>query len=294
MNKTPRVYCYGEVLWDCFPDREILGGAPFNVAFRLNELGADVQVISAVGDDSRGQHALRGMSEFGLTTGLVTLHKDLETGYVQVHLDQSGAATYTITEPVAWDRIPASINDLQQSSILIFGSLALRQEFNKEQLQKLLGHCDFCVFDINLRPPHYEMDYLVSLLPQCDCLKLNEEELPMLLDRLNITTTGLEQQLIKLSEASGVSTICVTLGADGAALWHNEKLYNQPGFPAQVADTVGAGDSFLAGLVYKLFIENTRAEVALEFGCALGSLVASKAGATATVTLEEINDLLQL
>ena len=137
MTKTPRIYCYGELLWDCFPDREILGGAPFNVAYRLHSLEAEVQLLSAVGDDPRGQEALNGLVQFGLNIKGIQVHKDLETGYVKVHLDTRGAATYSIGMPVAWDRITA-LARIDPDSILIFGSLALRQDYNKRQIKGLM------------------------------------------------------------------------------------------------------------------------------------------------------------
>lgn len=293
MSKPKLVYCYGELLWDCFPEREILGGAPFNVAYRLHSLGTKVELISAVGNDVRGQDALNGLVEFGLKIRSVKVHPKIPTGFVQVHLDANGAATYTIAEPVAWDRIPVPSTSNWSDSILIFGSLALRNDFNKAQLEGLIEKSDISVFDINLRPPHYNMEYLVQLIHKCDCLKLNEEELLLVLKTLRINDHTLADQLKTLASRSNTATICVTLGAAGAALWHKGSFYSHSGFPAEVADTVGAGDAFLAGFVHTLYIGDKNPEEALGFGCALGSLVASKEGATALVELEEINRLLE-
>lgn len=292
MMNDRKVYCYGELLWDCFPEKEILGGAPFNVAYRLHNLGASVALISAVGYDTRGQDALRGLSQFGLSTNTTAVHAELPTGYVEVHLDNEGAATYTIAEPVAWDKIPADEIKIEPDSLLIFGSLALRRDYNKQQIDRLLTAATLSVFDINLRPPHYRMGHLIDLVKKCDCLKLNEEELILLIEDLNIKADGLEEQMMRISHNTTTPTICVTLGGEGAALYHNGLFYRHPGFPAKVADTVGAGDAFLAGFVHALFISKTTPEAALEFGCALGSLVASSAGATAPVAVKEIDQLI--
>ncbi|WP_374957823.1 carbohydrate kinase [Gilvibacter sp.] len=284
---TPNVVCYGEILWDCFPDREVLGGAPFNVAFRLHRLGAEVQLISAVGNDARGHETYFALEELGLDTTCIYPHKELATGYVNVELDQAGAATYTIGQPVAWDHIPAP-EILVDNPILVFGSLALREPFNLSQLHKLVERCDTVVFDINLRPPHYQMNQLIPLMEKASCIKLNEDELPLVLKELDITADALEQQLRLLAAETQTETICVTLGAEGAAVLHGGEFYSQKGFPAQVVDTVGSGDAFLAAFIYGFYLLQEGPQAALKRGCALGSLVAATAGATAEIPMTEL------
>ncbi|WP_374959789.1 carbohydrate kinase [Gilvibacter sp.] len=284
---TPNVVCYGEILWDCFPDREVLGGAPFNVAFRLHRLGAEVQLISALGNDARGHEAYFVLEELGLDTTCIYPHKELATGYVNVELDQAGAATYTIGQPVAWDHIPAP-EILVDNPILVFGSLALREPFNLSQLHKLVERCDTVVFDINLRPPHYQMNQLIPLMEKASCIKLNEDELPLVLKELDITADALEQQLRLLAAETQTETICVTLGAEGAAVLHGGEFYSQKGFPAQVVDTVGSGDAFLAAFIYGFYLLQEGPQAALKRGCALGSLVAATAGATAEIPMTEL------
>lgn len=284
---TPNVVCYGEILWDCFPDREVLGGAPFNVAFRLHKLGAEVQLISAVGNDTRGHETYFDLEELGLDTTCIYPHKELATGYVNVELDQAGAATYTIGQPVAWDHIPAP-EILVDNPILVFGSLALREAFNLSQLHKLVERCDTVVFDINLRPPHYQMNQLIPLMEKANCIKLNEDELPLVLKELDITADALEQQLHLLAAETQTETLCVTLGENGAVVLHRGELYSQKGFPAQVVDTVGSGDAFLAAFIYGFYLLQEGPQAALKRGCALGSLVAATAGATAEIPMTEL------
>ncbi|MDC7997319.1 carbohydrate kinase family protein [Gilvibacter sediminis] len=290
--KPSKLVCYGEVLWDCFPDREILGGAPFNVAFRLHRLGAKVELISAVGNDARGHEAYRLLEEFGLDTTYIHPAKDLATGYVEVALDKAGAATYTIAQPVAWDHIPAPDIPMKDN-LLVFGSLALREAFNLSQVQKLIQRCGIVVFDINLRPPHYQMSALIDLMQAADCIKLNEEELPLVLSELSITDNELGSQLAALAKATQTATICVTLGSEGAVLWHEGQLYRQKGIPAQVVDTVGAGDAFLAAFIYGFYCLEEGPQSALKRGCALGSLVASTPGATTEISKNELQALLK-
>jgi fructokinase len=288
MTNTAQVICYGELLWDCFPEREILGGAPFNVAYRLKELGANVLLLSALGDDARGHDALRGLQEMGLSTSAVKVLQDKATGYVQVELDESGGASYTIGSDVAWDYISAQAELVNQQAVLVFGSLALREAFNLSQLHKLVERCDTVVFDINLRPPHYQMNQLIPLMEKASCIKLNEDELPLVLKELDITADELEEQLRLLAAKTHTETICVTLGAEGAVVLHRKEFYSQKGFPTQVVDTVGAGDAFLAAFVYSMYLTHESPQQALKLGCALGSLVAGTQGATAAVDSTEL------
>lgn len=288
MTNRSQVICYGELLWDCFPEREILGGAPFNVAYRLKELGAEVLLLSAVGDDVRGREALNGLQQMGLSTSAVKVLKNKATGYVQVQLDSSGGASYTIGTDVAWDYISAQVELLNEQAVLVFGSLALRETHNQEALNTLLERTDKAVFDINLRPPHYQMNQLIPLMDKASCIKLNEDELPLVLRELDITADELEQQLRLLAAKTQTETLCVTLGAAGAAVLHREEFYSQKGFPAQVVDTVGAGDAFLAAFVYSLYLADQSPQQALKLGCALGSLVAETPGATTEIPMTEL------
>lgn len=285
---TPNVVCYGEILWDCFPDREVLGGAPFNVAYRLKELGANVLLLSAVGDDARGHDALRGLQEMGLSTSAVKVLQDKATGYVQVELDESGGASYTIGSDVAWDYISAQAELANQQAVLVFGSLALREMHNQKALNTLLEQTDKAVFDINLRPPHYQMNKLIPLMEKASCIKLNEDELPLVLKELDITADALEQQLHLLAAETQTETLCVTLGENGAVVLHRGEFYSQKGFPAQVVDTVGSGDAFLAAFIYGFYLLQEGPQAALKRGCALGSLVAATAGATAEIPMTEL------
>lgn len=292
MNKSACIYCFGELLWDCFPDKEILGGAPFNVAHRLYELGAEVTMLSAVGNDARGKSALEHLVKKGLSIAHVSMLSDLPTGNVKVTLDKQGSASYQIAKGVAWDFIDIKKLPEIDRSILVFGSLALRDAFNRKQLEALLEKVEYALFDINLRPPHYDLDYLVSLLPKCDAIKLNEEELPIVLETLKLSGKSLEDQLKELAVKVQIETICVTLGSRGAVLWHQGSFYSHPGFVSKVVDTVGAGDSFLAGFIFSFYVNQQSPQDALAVGCALGSLVASKAGATANIKAQELKDLL--
>ncbi|WKK66978.1 carbohydrate kinase family protein [Lutimonas zeaxanthinifaciens] len=291
---TPDIVCFGETLWDVFPDGKRIGGAPLNVASRLSSLGLKVGLISSVGKDRLGKKIKTYLQEKGISSNCLQSHPDLPTGTVTVSLDTNGSATYKINSPVAWDRInedPKAVQIVKTSSIFIYGSLSSRDPVSFNTLTKLLNKATFKAFDLNLRPPHYSKETLEKLLRQADLLKINDEELDVLCGWYEIDKLPVEEQLQKISEMTSTPAICLTLGAKGAILLSEGSIFKCLGFKVEIADTVGAGDSFLAGLVYQL-LNNTPKLKALRFACALGALVASKKGANARVHPDEIESLL--
>lgn len=293
MNKTIKIACFGEVLWDVFPDTKKLGGAPLNVAYRLHSFGADVTMISAIGEDSLGEETKTTFQTLGMNVDNLQVNAS-PTGQVIVTLDAGGSPSYTINERVAWDDIKATKEAktaVKASDALIFGSLAFRESANQLQFEQLLEASSYNVFDLNLRSPHYDLDAVIALMEAAHCIKMNDEELELITTLMDLRADDLAGELKAIAHASNTETVCVTLGAEGAMLLHKDKIYTQVGFPTTVADTVGAGDSFLAGLVFGL-LSNETPEDSLEIACALGSLVASKHGGTAPVSIDEIDDLI--
>ena len=288
-----KVVCFGETLWDVFPDKELIGGAPLNVAARLSSLGADVTLISRIGNDAKGMGIINFMKKRNLPISCLQTDLNLSTGTVNVSLDSLGSATYTINSPVAWDRIETTSEALTvvlASQIFIFGSLACRDAISRHSLDKLLVQARYKVFDVNLRLPHYSKDLVLSLMKQSDLIKLNEEELKMIAEWLGFSELSVSDQLKLLSEQTDKASICLTLGADGAILFDKGAYFRHQGYKIQVADTVGAGDSFLAGLIHKLSHGSTQ-EDALDFACALGAMVAGKKGGNAIISIDAIEKL---
>lgn len=289
----PEIVCFGETLWDIFPDKKVIGGAPLNVGLRLHSLGAEVKVISRIGNDPDGNSLLNYLREEGMDLSSIQIDPELTTGNVQVHLDQNHTATYTISEPVAWDRIAVEQGDIKlvsKTAAFIFGSLCCRNNVSKETLFQYLSQAKFKVFDANLRPPFYTMELIFELMKIADMIKLNDEELEKISKFLQLESESLEDQIKGISQLTHTQHICVTLGANGAIYFTNRKFFKNPGFKVIVKDTVGAGDSFLASLVYQ-FVVGIPPQQALDFSCAMGSLVASKKGANAPVSMKEIENL---
>ncbi|MBT8262949.1 MAG: carbohydrate kinase [Bacteroidia bacterium] len=288
------VVCFGEVLWDVFPNKVLLGGAPLNVAMRLHSLGAKVQMISSVGDDEFGKEAVSQILDHGLSVSGIHISESKPTGTVQVSLTK-GIASYSISEDVAWDHIIISEDNrlkISNADALVFGSLALRTDHNSNLLKELLESTRFAIFDLNLRPPYYSDDLLKELMQRADLIKMNDEELNYVCAILNIEDESLDERIHQIAERTYSDSICVTLGPEGAILFQNKTITRHPGFKVNVSDTVGAGDSFFAGLIYELLSGSGPGE-ALSTGCALGALVASKEGANCEVTSEEITRLMQ-
>ncbi len=287
-----RVLCYGEILWDCLPQGRHLGGAPFNVAYHLKQLGHEPVVVSAVGADELGRETLALVQARGISTRFIAQHTDLPTGTVIVQLDAAGNASYTFTDPAAWDRIPvqkAIPTNAEGGEVLaaiVFGSLALRHEFNREKLRQLLAlPGPLKVFDVNLRPPMRDRELILALARHADVLKVNEHELLELTNPNSTsaqpTTSILLNRLVTLAQLTGVNSICVTRGSEGALWLHEGKTFAAPSPPTQVRDTIGAGDAFTAALVRGILsgAAQTSPEAVLQRACALGSFVASRDGA---------------
>ena len=291
-----KVVCFGEVLFDCFPSEKKVGGAPLNVGLRLHHFGFDCQMISCIGQDEDGQVLRQFLSQEGLSADYIQINKDYHTGTVSVHLDKNGNASYEIVQPVAWDHISISAENsalVKAADLFVFGSLVARQNPSKQTLFALLESANFSVFDLNLRPPHYNWEILQKLILLSDFIKCNEEELNYLLEQFQIQEINLEQKLRALLNSIDGKGICITLGAEGALLLWKDKLYQQAAFPITVVDTVGAGDSFLATLLHGLLTHQDCNKCLLE-ACAMGALVASKNGANPKISDQDLLDFIAI
>ena len=287
---TRKIVCFGETLWDIFPNGKRIGGAPLNVALRLHSLGNKVDIISRIGNDQDGQNIVSYLKENHLNTESLQLDQTLPTGAVKVILDQHKTASYEISMPVAWDAISVKNKDvdkIKESDAFIFGSLSCRNDITKATLQHYLSFAKFKVFDANLRAPFYSMELIFELMQLADMIKLNDEELEEIYKHLNISNKTIEDQIKQISKNTNTKHICITLGADGALFYTNGILSKNTGYQVVVKDTVGAGDSFLASLVHQ-FLKNSTPQVSINFACAMGAIVASSHGANPSVSNEEL------
>ncbi|MDP3435223.1 MAG: carbohydrate kinase [Bacteroidota bacterium] len=292
--KNNQILCIGEILWDNLPSGAKPGGAPMNVALHLNRIGQKVSISSKVGSDDQGKKLLAFLEDSGLQTDLIQIDETLPTSEVLVHLDENNNATYEICEPVAWDNLilTDSLNSqAKKSGLIIYGTLASRNPETRNTILHLLENDVVKLIDVNLRQPYDTREIVEQLILKSDIVKLNDEELGVFGQWYNKHKHD-EKSLVKwFAEEYNSKMVCVTKGDKGALLYSDGEFYEHPGFKVEAVDTVGAGDAFLAGFIAAL-LEGKTNDKALEFACATGAFVASKAGATPEYDMIEIEQLL--
>lgn len=291
---TKQIICFGEVLFDVFPTHRKIGGAPLNVALRMASLGIDAQIISRVGNDEIGKELLAFIKENGVATDTIQVDQNLSTGEVIVQLNDKGSASYTINYPVAWDKIYCGPEEeilVKKADALVFGTLVCRDSVSHASLLEIINYAKYAIFDVNLRAPFYSKELLINLMMQSDFIKFNDDELYEVSAFMNSPYHSLEQNIHFIAEHTNTKHICVTKGSHGAVLYYNEQMFYNSGYKVDVVDTVGSGDSFLAGLLSKLLYENNPQE-AIDFACALGAIVAKNEGANPKISTSEINEFM--
>lgn len=289
-----KIVCFGEVLWDVLPSERVAGGAPMNVSIRLQSLGIPAKIISRTGNDGPGKALLEIIRSKGVDISLIQQDEELSTGEVLVKLDKAGTASYEIVYPSAWDKIRLSeenTNAVNEADALVFGSLACRDEVSKNTLFRLLEHAAYKIFDINLRAPFYSPALVEDLMNKADFIKMNDEELDLVTEVMGCTNKGIEEKINFVAQKTNTHSICVTRGSKGAVLFMDNSFFTHPGYKVKVADTIGAGDSFLAALLSKIFDCADHAR-SLQFASAMGAIVASKKGANPGVSQKEIARIL--
>jgi len=286
------ILCFGEILWDAFGDEKVPGGAPMNVARHLAQQGESVALATRVGIDEPGVALTDFLKTSGLYSELVQQDEELPTCQVTVKLDKGGHATYTIPEPVSWDNIQTTDELTEaavQASAIVFGSLACRESTTRETLQTLLDETTALkIFDVNLRPPHYELSTIQTLAAMADVIKMNEDEAVLLMG-----SGDLKEKILEFQSKYHFKTFCVTRGENGAIVWHDYEFFEHPGYNVDVVDTVGAGDAFLATFIAGLLVDQKMDEL-LKKACAVGAFVAGKRGANPVYNLDEINALMEV
>ena len=275
----------GELLWDIFPEGRQLGGAPANFAYMTSLLGDEGIVASRVGGDELGEEAKRRLQHLNLNTFYIQLDPTYRTGIVQVEVDAKGQPTFQIAQPVAWDAFewtPAWQALAQKADAVCFGSLAQRSAQSKQTISSFMRTIrpeTTRVFDVNLRQSFYSAQILADSAKQADIIKLNNDELPTVVQLLGFPFHDEESAAQWLLNTFHIKLVCITRGARGSLLVSEYAKHEHPGVRVQVADTVGSGDAFTAALVYHYLRRDSLATMN-EAANRMGSWVASQTGAT--------------
>lgn len=290
-----RILSVGEILWDVFADRELLGGAPLNFSANSARLGNSVALIAAVGDDDRGRRAQESAAALGVGTEFLQTVSDKPTGVAIVTMNPVGEPRFDIPRPAAFDFVDVSPQALKSIRLLkpdwlYFGTL-LQMEGNVEQITRNLAESlpgIRCFYDMNLRPGCWNLSLVQRLCKLASILKLNEFEAQTLgnLTGMGADTFPLEKFCAEWASRYELESICVTLGAAGCLVYEKGTAQTVPGFPATVQDTVGAGDAFAAAFLQGYHHGWPLLRTA-RFANALGSIVASRSGATPAWSMEE-------
>ena len=277
-----QVVCFGEILCDNLKEGRQLGGAPLNVCYHLMKMGIKSAVLTQIGDDKNGKDILAELTRRGIDSSFCLVKPGKPTSTVEVITDGLQQVTYDIVENVAWDFIEVNATMevlVEKAEALVFGSLIARSATSRQSLFRLLAKSRFRVFDVNLRAPFYHREGIVALLEQANLLKLNEDELQVIMEWLGIETVDMHTQLQAiLSAFPSIQEILLTLGAKGSLYYSAAEQHFVTANRVEVRDTVGSGDSFLAAfLAGKLKGKPVRE--ALEQASLLSGFIATRPGA---------------
>lgn len=259
------------------PSGLFLGGAPFNVAHDLHQLGVETRIISRVGKDVLGSEIVRRLALEGMSTALLQIDDHLPTGLVEVTFDADKDPSYRIVEPSAWDYISADeglVRMVSEARMLVFGTLACRNQKSRETLRTLLKSARMKVLDVNIRLGAISREITEELLSSADIVKVNSAELETLKRWFTLPddNRGAAESIAKLFSCG---LICISMGSDGGSMWHDGRWIHHSGFSVNVQSSVGAGDAFLAGLLDSLARGMSDAEI-LETANLLGAFTVTK------------------
>jgi fructokinase len=293
----------GELLWDMLPQGPQLGGAVSNFAVMAARLGNNSAIATRIGTDPLGREAMTFLKTTPLDTKYIQEDFSRVTGTVTVTLEQ-GQPRYTIHEPVAWDFLeftPHWLALAEQTDAVCFGTLAQRSPASRRTIESFLHETrPECVriFDVNLRPPFFSPEVVEHSLELATIFKLNAEEMPQVLSLLDFPdAAGTTPDLLlsgarQIIEEFPVQLVAITLGAQGSLLVTRNEVDRHPGYPAKIADTVGAGDAFTAALTH-YYLRGAPLSQLNAAGNRWGSWVASHAGAMPALPEAERETVMQ-
>ena len=272
------LYIFGEVLFDTFPDgHQVLGGAPFNVARHLQAFGQRPVFISCIGNDQQGDSIRRSMIDWDMDIRALQIDESLPTGKVTIQLEDR-EPVYDIVSPSAYDAINIASPVIKKCCLLYHGSLALRHSQSARSLDQLIKTNPECVFlDVNLRPPWWDKDTVLSLIKQAHWTKLNINEFNLLYPGNDLIFNRLSSFIDKYK----LMGVILTYGEEGAEVLNlnGEHFKVKPNNDIKVVDTVGAGDAFASVMIMGI-INDWPMQTTLERAQVFASSIVGRRGAT--------------
>ena len=276
----------GDGLWDLFPDGPRFGGATANYACHASRLGGDVSMVSGVGVDERGDALLDVYRKYGVSSDLVQVLQDYPTGVVHVELTENGLPTFTIGENAAWDHWEWNEEierTVRNADALYFGTLGQRGQLARDGIRRAMEIAKATqiprILVINLRAPFFDDLLIRKSITLCTVLKISDEELHRVCQACEIDLSQSDESVLsELRTKFELDLVVMTRGADGAMLIHPNGVVQQPGVPATVIDTVGAGDSFTASMTLGLLAGKGYPQILVD-ACKVAAGVCSHAGA---------------
>ena len=238
----------GEALWDMLPEGKKIGGAPANFAYHAAQFGMDTMAVSALGDDDLGNEIAQKFAEKKLNVLMPRV--PFPTGTVQVSLDAQGVPTYDIKEGVAWDNIPFTpeLEEVARNCRAVcWGSLAQRNEVSRNTIHRFLDATPkdcLKIFDINLRQNFYNEELLLESFKRCDILKINDEELVTIGRLFGYPGLDMTNKCWLILGKYNLDALVLTCGVNGSYVFTPGAMSFLETPKVEVADTVGAGDSF--------------------------------------------------
>lgn len=285
----------GEALWDLFPEGAKLGGAPANFAFHTSQFGLPAIAISSLGNDELGDKAEAEFQSKGLEYLMSRIEKP--TGVVNVTLDNDGVPSYEICEGVAWDNIPFTdeIAEVAKNcQAVCWGTLSQRAQQSRETINKFIDSTpEDCIkiFDINLRQKFYSKEIIEESLCRCNILKINDEEIAIVAELFDLKGENHIENCKTLLKNYDLRYVVLTCGTEGSYLLTPNGVSFRPTPKVDVADTVGAGDSFTAAFCAALLADKFEGE-AHDIAVEVSAYVCTQAGAMPTLPDHLRNKLL--
>ena len=290
-----KILSFGEIIWDVYPDKAVLGGAPLNFAAHATVWGSETHLLSAVGGDSLGRRAIGEIEKLGVSVRDVSVSDKALSGRCNVILNENGVPRYEIDPLSAYDLIQAP-ECLSGYDIFSFGTLALRHEENRVLLRKILSEGSFSeVFtDLNIRPPFYSRESIELCLAGATVVKISDEDGAFISEALFSERQDVKTLAVALTEKyPNIKLILVTLGENGSLCYDSKtkEFTRVDAVKTEVVSTVGAGDSYGATFIVN-YLKTGDIKRAMELAATVSAYVVSKKGAIPEGTREYVNSII--